>query len=85
MHPTQMCCSGQRAGDQIIGMGTYTIVRRTGDDGFDVAVVGNDGARHTILNFKTEADAGAWIVQDEEHDRRRDLLPRESAQEEMER
>jgi len=64
---------------------TYTIVRRTGDDGFDVAVVGNDGARHTILNFKTEADAGAWIVQDEEHDRRRDLLPRESAQEEMER
>jgi hypothetical protein len=66
-------------------MASYTIVPRIGDDGFDVAVVGSDGARQTILNFKTEADAGAWIAQDEQHDRRRDLLPRESVREEEER
>jgi hypothetical protein len=58
---------------QIIAMATYMIVPRTGDDGFDISVVGDRGDRHTILNFKTEADAEAWIVQDEQHDRRRYL------------
>ncbi len=56
-------------------MATYAIVPRIGDDGFDVSVVGSDGARQTILNFRTEADAEAWIVQDKKADQRRDLLP----------
>jgi hypothetical protein len=79
---TQICRKRPARRDQIIGMASYTIVPRISDDGFDVAVVGSNGARQTILNFKTEADAGAWIAQDEQHDRRRDLLPRESVQEE---
>ena len=59
---------------QIRGMARYTIVRNAGDDGFDVAVVGSDGARQTILNFQTEADAKAWIVEDERDERRRSLM-----------
>jgi hypothetical protein len=52
-------------------MASYTVVPRSTDDGFDVAVIGTDGARQTILNFRTETDAMAWIVQDERHERRR--------------
>ena len=59
--------------NQIIGMATYTIVRRIGDVGFDVSVVGSDGARQTILNFQTEAEAEAWIVQDGRLDRWRSV------------
>lgn len=55
-------------------MATYTIVHSIGDDGFDVAVVGSDGVRQTLLNFPTEADAEAWIVQDEKDERRRGLM-----------
>ena len=55
-------------------MASYTIVRNIGDDGFDVAIVGSDGVRQTILNFSTEADAEAWIVQDELDERRRGLM-----------
>jgi hypothetical protein len=54
-------------------MATYTIIRRIGDVGFDVSVVGSDGARQTILNFQTEVEAEAWIVQDEQLDRWRDM------------
>jgi hypothetical protein len=46
-------------------MSTYTIIARTDQVGFSVGVVGDDGARQTILGFKTEADARAWIAQDE--------------------
>jgi len=55
-------------------MAIYTILRRIGDDGFDVSVVGSDGTRQTILNFTTEADAEAWIRQDKQDDRRRGLV-----------
>ncbi|MEJ0017306.1 MAG: hypothetical protein WDN25_12195 [Acetobacteraceae bacterium] len=51
-------------------MANYTVVPRSADDGFDVAVIGGDGARQTVLNFRTQADAEAWIMQDEEHERR---------------
>jgi hypothetical protein len=54
-------------------MATYTIVRRTGDVGFDVSVVGSDGARQKVLNFQTETEAKAWIVQDEQLDRWRNV------------
>jgi hypothetical protein len=32
-------------------------------------VIGRNGVRHTILNFHSEADAKAWIVQDKKLDR----------------
>lgn len=67
-----LCRSGSR--HQILVMATYKIVRSSGEDCFDVAVVGSDGARQTLLNFPTEADAAAWIVQDEKHERRRGLM-----------
>ena len=45
-------------------MAIYTIIP-TGDGcGFHIGVVGNDGARHTMLGFETTADAEAWIAQD---------------------
>jgi len=46
-------------------MATYTISTVTEHGGFDVAVVGNDGVRQTMLGFKTHAAAAAWIVLDE--------------------
>ena len=47
-------------------MATYTIARR-GDDqsGFEVRVVGDDGAHQTLLGFRTRADAHAWVAQDQ--------------------
>jgi hypothetical protein len=46
-------------------MTTYTIVPRADQSAFDIAIVGVDGARQTMLGFKTEADAKAWIAEDE--------------------
>ena len=43
-------------------MATYTIIPR--GDLFDVAVVSRNGARQTMLGFKTEADATTWISED---------------------
>jgi hypothetical protein len=45
------------------GMPTYTVTPHA-DQTFHVAIVGNDGARQTILGFPTEADAAAWIAWD---------------------
>jgi hypothetical protein len=46
-------------------MVTYTIIPRPDKSGFDIAIIGEDGARQTMLDFNTEADARAWIAQDE--------------------
>ena len=46
-------------------MARYTIVPRTSPPGFDVAVEGANGARQSMLGFATEADAQAWITQDQ--------------------
>lgn len=46
-------------------MAKYTISPATERGSFDVAIVGNDGVRQTMLGFKTHADAKAWIVEDE--------------------
>ena len=43
-------------------MATYAIAARTDDAGFDVEVLDHDGVRRTLLAFKTQADAEAWIV-----------------------
>jgi len=45
-------------------MATYTLMPRRDGDGYDIRVVDADGAHHTMLGFKTEADATAWIVHD---------------------
>ena len=46
------------------GMATYTVIPRRDGDGYDIRVVDAEGAYHTMLGFKTEADAMAWIVHD---------------------
>ena len=45
-------------------MTIYTIATRFDQAGFDVQIVGSNGARQTMLGFKTEAEAEAWIVED---------------------
>jgi hypothetical protein len=49
-------------------LATYTITARTDFTGFNIAIVATDGSRHTMLGFRTMAEAEAWI----EADRRRD-------------
>jgi hypothetical protein len=57
-------------------MATYTLMPRRDGDGYDIRVVDADGARHTMLGFKTEADATTWIAHDTkiEEARERTLL-----------
>ena len=45
-------------------MTTYPIIPKADQTGFDVAIVGDDGARQTLLGFETRADAAAWIAWD---------------------
>jgi hypothetical protein len=45
------------------GMPTYAVIPQA-DQTFHVAIVGDDGARQTILGFQTEADAAAWIARE---------------------
>jgi len=45
-------------------MATYTIIPRSGGDGFDIGIVGAHGERQTILGFESQADAEAWITRD---------------------
>jgi hypothetical protein len=47
-------------------MATYTLIPRRDGNGYDIHVVDADGAHHTMLGFKTEADAEAWIAHDTE-------------------
>jgi hypothetical protein len=42
-------------------MATYTICPRLDGRGYDIRVVGINGSRQTMLGFKTEAEAEAWI------------------------
>ena len=44
-------------------MPQYTIIPKAERD-FHVAIVGEDGARQTILGFETLGDAQAWIARD---------------------
>jgi hypothetical protein len=44
-------------------MATYTIIPNA-DRTFHVAIVGNDGARQTILGFEARTDAETWIARD---------------------
>jgi hypothetical protein len=49
-------------------MTQYTIVPAGDGVGFNIAVSGNDGARHTMLGFTTEEEAEAWIALDKRLD-----------------
>jgi hypothetical protein len=43
-------------------MATYTILPQK--EGYQVDVVADDGSRHSMLGFDTEADALAWVEAD---------------------
>ena len=45
-------------------MASYAITVRGDPAGFDVEIVARDGVRQTMIGFKTQADAEAWIVRD---------------------
>jgi hypothetical protein len=45
-------------------MATYKIIPKGDQVGFDVEIVGNDGARQTLLGFETQAEAQTWISRD---------------------
>ena len=44
-------------------MASYAITVRGDQAGFDVEIVARDGVRQTMIGFKTQADAEAWIVE----------------------
>jgi hypothetical protein len=49
----------------ITTMATYTISPGAEHGGFDVVIVGNDGARQTMPGFKTYAAAEVWVAEDD--------------------
>jgi hypothetical protein len=49
-------------------MATYLVVFREDRTGYDVLVHDDNGGRHTILGFTTEAAAKAWIQDDRRAD-----------------
>jgi hypothetical protein len=48
----------------MIRMATYTVIPKP-DQTFHVAIVGNDGARQTLLGFASQTDAQDWIARDQ--------------------
>lgn len=48
----------------ISDMAAYTVLPRVRQQGFKVEVVGDDGARQTMLGFDREEDAVAWVQVD---------------------
>ncbi len=53
-------------------MASYAITVRGDPAGFDVEIVACDGVRQTMIGFKTQADAEAWIVLDAQLNRMTD-------------
>jgi hypothetical protein len=49
-------------------MTTYVVLPRRRQPGHKVEVVGDDGVRHTILGFNSEAEAQAWVKDDKKLD-----------------
>jgi hypothetical protein len=45
-------------------MATYAVVPRVDHTGYDILVKDDNGARHTILGFRTMVAAEAWIADD---------------------
>jgi hypothetical protein len=46
------------------GMITYTVNASADQTGFHVKIAGSDGNRQTMLGFRTEGAADAWIAND---------------------
>jgi hypothetical protein len=46
-------------------MTTYIVIQHPGGTSYDITVIGDDGARQTMLGFQTEADAQDWIARDQ--------------------
>lgn len=55
--------------DANVPMNTYTILPHSDGSGWDVHVIGYDGARQSMLDFATEGSAEAWIASDKMRDR----------------
>ena len=53
-------------------MATYTLIPNAGQT-FHVAIVGNNGARQTVLGFETDTEAEAWIAWDRQQSTADDL------------
>lgn len=51
--------------DHSVGMSIYTVATNADRSGWNVFVKFENGGRHTILGFKTEAEARAWIAESE--------------------
>jgi hypothetical protein len=49
-------------------MSNYTVLPRRRQPGYKVEVQGDDGTRHTLLGFTTEAEAQAWVETDKKLD-----------------
>jgi hypothetical protein len=47
-------------------MNVYEISKHPGGNNYDVHVIGAQGTRQTMLGFRTEEEAEAWIVTDKE-------------------
>jgi hypothetical protein len=48
-----------------MAMASYIIaLRGDGGSGYEIRVVSDTGARHTMLGFATETDAEAWVSED---------------------
>jgi hypothetical protein len=45
-------------------MTTYTIAARGEGNVFDIEIAGADGARQTMLGFRSREEAELWIVED---------------------
>ena len=47
-------------------MANYIIVPDGSGSSFNVDITGADGARQTLLGFASEAEAEAWIIEDQQ-------------------
>jgi hypothetical protein len=49
---------------QEVAVAMYMVLPRRRQSGFKVELIDDDGVRRTILGFKSEAEAQAWIEED---------------------
>ena len=49
---------------QVGGMTKYNVHPGEDDTGFDISIISDNGARQTVLGFRTVAVADAWIAED---------------------
>ena len=71
--PSLLLLSHQR---HVSEMSKYTVRSSSSGVGFDIAVIGGDGARNTLLGFDTEMEAQRWIARDKRlNDRTDPFMP----------